>query len=137
MHFRSISIHGVPNPNPNEKDYFLPTSFDDDWISSMSMKMKKYLIDLLCCSSYTQRKKHREAGETLLFSVEPFLNHVQQTFSPSLYLSRQFFMRGVSLFWGRKRREKRRRKGHVWIQLHQYYEKDAKNPHHSSRVAIV
>jgi hypothetical protein len=40
---------------------------------------------------------------------------------------------GVSLFWGRKRREKRRRKVRVWSAcINTLYHKDAKYLHHSS-----
>jgi hypothetical protein len=44
---------------------------------------------------------------------------------------------GVSLFWGEKGERKEGEKFFGLIQLHQYYEKDAKNPHHSSQMAII
>ncbi len=65
---------------------------DDDWISSMSMKMKEVFdSDVLCMISREREcgspdAKDRGASVRCLLYVEPFsqfLVHVQQTFSPS------------------------------------------------------
>ena len=73
---------------------------------------------------------------TDLHFVTRFTPPVIPRFAPhstkTLPISAIFSCCGVSLFWGRKRREKRRRKV-LWFDPAAsilWYEKDAKNPHH-------